>query len=82
MFTTNSHTVLLINWSNCPNFSEAEFVCKHTGQFYMDKEFMDRLQALRSELGQPMTITNGYHHPTHPVEAPFTLVKAVRQVRP
>ena len=32
-------------------------------------EFMERLQALRTEYGKAMTITSGYRHPTHPVEA-------------
>lgn len=57
------------DWSKYPNFSRPEFQCKFTGLCEMDVEFMDALQALRSEFGLPMRITSGYRHPTHPVEA-------------
>ncbi|KZX61306.1 peptidase M15A [Alcanivorax sp. HI0033] len=30
---------------------------------------MEKLQALRTEYGKPMTVTSGYRHPTHPIEA-------------
>lgn len=58
-----------MNWSDYPNFSAAEFRCKHTGKDGMKPEFMAKLQALRTEYGKSMTITSGYRHPTHPVEA-------------
>jgi zinc D-Ala-D-Ala carboxypeptidase len=58
-----------MNWSDYPNFTKAEFDCKHTGRNEMRPEFMQRLQALRAEYGKSMTITSGYRHPTHPVEA-------------
>jgi len=35
----------------------------------MKPEFMKLLQTLRSMYGKPMTITSGYRHWTHPVEA-------------
>jgi len=35
----------------------------------MQPEFMEKLQALRNEYGKAMTITSGYRHWTHPVEA-------------
>lgn len=57
------------DWSKYPNFSEAEFRCKHTGLCVMQTEFMDKLQAIRTEYGKPMIISSGYRHPTHPVEA-------------
>lgn len=57
------------NWQDYPNFTAAEFRCKHTGRDGMDKEFMGRLQALRTAYGRPMVINSGYRHHTHPVEA-------------
>lgn len=58
-----------MNWDNYPNFSEAEFACSHTGECNMREDFMDALQTLRTYYDKPMTITSGYRHPTHPVEA-------------
>jgi zinc D-Ala-D-Ala carboxypeptidase len=58
-----------VNWSDYPNFTEAEFRCKHTGKCEMEPEFMARLQRLRDAYGKPMTITSGYRDRTHPVEA-------------
>ena len=58
-----------MDWSKYPNFSKSEFDCKHTGMNEMRPEFMDVLQAIRTEYGKPMTITSGYRHPSHPVEA-------------
>lgn len=56
-------------WNEYPNFTKAEFDCKHTGLNEMKHEFMVVLQAIRSEYGKPMQITSGYRHPTHPIEA-------------
>ena len=56
------------NWK-CPNFSPGEFRCQHTGKEGMHPEFMARLQTLREVYAKPMTITSGYRHPTHPIEA-------------
>ena len=58
-----------MDWSKYPNFSEAELKCSHTGKCAMDASFMDKLRALRTELGEGMTITSGYRDATHPVEA-------------
>lgn len=58
-----------MDWSKYPNFSEAELKCSHSGKCAMDADFMDKLQALRTELGEGMTITSGYRDATHPVEA-------------
>jgi uncharacterized protein YcbK (DUF882 family) len=58
-----------MNWHDYPNFTEAEFACKHSGKCAMVPEFMARLQKLRGVYGKPMTITSGYRHPTHPIEA-------------
>lgn len=59
----------MIDWKKYPNFSEAEFRCKHTGKCDMQAPFMGVLQAIRTEYGKPMKVTSGYRHPTHPVEA-------------
>lgn len=58
-----------MNWNAYPNFSEAEFRCKHTRQCTMHPDFMARLQKLRVTFGKPMVISSGYRDPTHPVEA-------------
>ena len=58
-----------MNWALYPNFSEAEFRCRHTQKCEMKPDFMRVLQAIRNEYGKPMTITSGYRHWTHPVEA-------------
>jgi zinc D-Ala-D-Ala carboxypeptidase len=52
-----------------PYFTEAEFRCKHTGFCNIDKQFLDRLLALRLEYAKPMRITSGYRAPEHPIEA-------------
>jgi uncharacterized protein YcbK (DUF882 family) len=60
----------MINWSDYePYFRESEFRCKHSGKCEMDKEFMDKLLALRLAFAEPMTITSGYRDKTHPIEA-------------
>ncbi|MAD75148.1 MAG: peptidase M15 [Rheinheimera sp.] len=58
-----------MDWSNYPNFSKAEFDCKHTGKCEMEPAFMDRLQTLRIAFGKPMQISSGYRAPQHPIEA-------------
>ncbi len=52
-----------------PNFSFDEMACRHTGLCYISWLLMDHLQRMRVELGAPLTVTSGYRHPTHPVEA-------------
>ena len=56
-------------WNEYPNFEPHEFDCKHTGNNEMKHEFMQALQAVRTDLGKPMSITSGYRHWTHPIEA-------------
>lgn len=56
-------------WDQYPNFRKSEFDCKHTGKNEMKHQFMQVLQQIRREYAKPMTITSGYRHPTHPVEA-------------
>lgn len=58
-----------MDWNKYLNFAEFEFECSHTGKVSMDEDFMDKLQALRSELGLPIKINSGYRDKTHPIEA-------------
>jgi len=58
-----------MNWSDYPNFSKAEFDCKHTGKNEMQPDFMAKLQAMRTEAGFAFRVTSGYRDPTHPQEA-------------
>ena len=60
---------VVVDWSKYPNFTPAEFACRHTGVALMQAEFMDRLQAIRTEYGRPLRITSGYRAPSHPAEA-------------
>lgn len=59
----------VIDWDRYPNFTEDEFRCSHTGLVCMVPDYLDRLQALRTELDLPMFITSGYRHVSHPTEA-------------
>jgi uncharacterized protein YcbK (DUF882 family) len=59
-----------MNWNDyAPFFSKSEFDCKHTGLNEMKPEFMNVLMEIRKEYGKAMSITSGYRHHTHPVEA-------------
>lgn len=58
----------MTDWTQWPNFSEAELRCKETGECAMQPEFMDKLQALRTLVGKPFTITSGYRSPRHSIE--------------
>lgn len=58
-----------MDWSKYPNFSEAEFRCKHCGKVNMDPDFLSRLQAVRTAYGKPLVVTSGYRCPEHPIEA-------------
>lgn len=57
-----------MDWSKYPNFTEKEFACSHTGKCDMDAAFMEKIQALRSKYGKPITVTSGYRDATHPIE--------------
>lgn len=52
-----------------PNFTRAEFACRHTGRCEVDERFMDLLQQTRTAYGRPMFVTSGYRDPSHPIEA-------------
>lgn len=58
-----------MDWDRYPNFEPHEFACSHTGEAKMDPEFMEKLQALRTEYGKPIRINSGYRSPEHPIEA-------------
>ncbi|AZF88149.1 peptidase [Microcystis phage Me-ZS1] len=62
-------TMYVEDWTRYPNFTRAEFACRHTGECRMQIDFMDKLQKLRVLYGKSMRITSGYRHPSHPVEA-------------
>ena len=57
-----------MDWSLYSHFKEAEFRCRHCGQQRMQPEFMEKLQALRSQFGKPLRVTSGYRCPDHPIE--------------
>lgn len=59
----------MVDWSQYPNFSKAEFDCKHTGKNDMQPFFLDILQKIRTEYGKPLKVTSGYRDKTHPAEA-------------
>lgn len=50
-------------------FQIDEFCCSHTGEVYMNPDFLDKLDQLRNSCGFPFVITSGYRDPTHPIEA-------------
>lgn len=57
-----------MDWNSYPNFSEAEFRCRHTGKCNMHPDHMRKLQHLRSVFGKPMVVTSGFRDPSHPAE--------------
>lgn len=48
-----------------PNFSPQELACKGTGKLLINEDALDRLQALRSDLGVPFLVTSAYRSPEH-----------------
>ncbi len=55
-----------MNWEAYPNFTEAEFRCRVTGECVMASDYMEMLQRLRTVFGLPMIITDGYRGRKHP----------------
>jgi len=47
------------------NFSPREMACKGTGTLLVNEDALDKLQALRDKLGNPMLITSAYRSPEH-----------------
>lgn len=53
-------------WWRWKNFGPGEFACKGSSLVYVDPELLDRLEALRRELGDtPLLITSGFRSPRH-----------------
>lgn len=52
-----------------PNFTFDEMRCTHSLLCYLDPDFMDVLQEIRTAYNRPMVISSGYRHLSHPVEA-------------
>lgn len=48
-----------------PNFSPAEMACRHCGQVYNWPEFMDCLQAARTDAGRVFEITSAHRCSLH-----------------
>lgn len=48
-----------------PNFKPHEMRCKGSGTVGIDIKSMDKLQALRDDLGEPMILTSAYRSPDH-----------------
>jgi uncharacterized protein YcbK (DUF882 family) len=57
----------MLEW-RWPNFSPDEMRCKETGDLRAHPDFMDKLQKLRTVLGEPLRITSAYRSPRHSVE--------------
>ena len=57
-----------MNWDLYPNFQASEFACSHTATNNMRPEFLELLQAIRTEYGKSMVISSGYRDKTHPQE--------------
>jgi len=53
------------NSQRWPNFKPTEFDCKGTGRIALDPIALDKLQALRKEIGKPFYIVSGYRSPQH-----------------
>lgn len=67
-----------------PHFSRAEMRCRGNGECRMDPAFMDLLESIRADYGQPMPIASGYRSPGYNAavsatgpEGPHTTGRAV-----
>lgn len=58
----------MMDWSRYPNFTEAEFRCRHCGRQEMQPALLERLQTLRTQYGKPLPVTSGWRCADHPVE--------------
>ena len=48
-----------------PDFEPSEFACRHCGETYHWPEFLDKIQAVRSDLGRPLVILSGHRCSLH-----------------
>ena len=56
----------MIDWSDYPNFTEAEMRCKcGCGRADMKPSFMMTLQRMRNAYGMPMVVTSGFRCPDY-----------------
>ena len=54
-----------LNWSDYPNFKEAEFACSEFKVCHMQPAFMATLQKIRTIYGKPLIISSGYRSLEH-----------------
>lgn len=47
------------------NFNEREFSCPHCRQVFVVPDLITKLQALRDNIGKPITVTSAYRCPVH-----------------
>jgi len=48
-----------------PNFTPSELACPHCGQYVHNKQFLDKLQALRFLVGKPFKVNSGHRCKIH-----------------
>lgn len=48
-----------------PNFSPAEIACRGTSKLLINEPALDKLQALRDQLGRPLIVRSAYRSPEH-----------------
>lgn len=48
-----------------PHFQPHELACDDTGKLVISMTFLDWLEGVRHDFGQPMIITSGYRAPSH-----------------
>ena len=65
-------TTFYKHWRDVPerswrwkNFSPAEIACRGTGSLRINEEALDKLQALRDQLGRPLIVRSAYRSPAH-----------------
>ena len=50
-------------------FTADELKCSHCGKSRMNESFMNKIEALREQLGFPFPVNSAYRCPEHPIEA-------------
>ena len=65
-------TTFYDHWRDVPesawrwtNFSPAEIACRGTGKLLVNEPALDKLQALRDQLGKPLIVRSAYRSPEH-----------------
>lgn len=48
-----------------PSFSPGEFACKGSGEYWHDPDALDKLQAMRDDVGKPLVINSGHRSARH-----------------